>query len=554
MTVFTVVEAPSSYNVNLGRPTMNAFKSIASTYHQKIKYPVGRRVGEVTRDQPSSQKCYMEIVKIEAKRTRVRGKETMYRPRGKKINCIQAEEIHAVLTGEQEERNVVVFSWGPLQLTSISPAVEEHKLNVVSGARVVKQKKRHFGPEKDKVIVEQVQALLTAGHIREVQYPTWLSNVVLVSKGHGKFYSGVRITMFHGCVPGIPSDTIGTGRSRESQLCYDGRYGMRLNPAKCTFDIKGGKFLGYIVTERGIEVNPEKVRAIQEMALPKSIRDVQRLRGRIAALSRFISRSVHRSYDFFRVLRKAGKFEWNKQCEKDFAELKDHLADLPILVKPSPRERLCVYLSTTNHVVSLVLVKQEGTDRQPVYYVSHALFGPKAQYTKAEKVALALITTARRLIPYFLSHPITVLMNSVVVRIMTQPDISGRLVKWTIELEEYDIDYQPRTAVKAQASSDFIAEMTPGYANEVWKVYVDGASIKKRSGVEAVFISSTGEKIKLAVKLDFRASNNEAKYEAVLVGLRATKEMEVDRVIVYSDSQLATQQVMGTYEIKMKGW
>ncbi|XP_073121586.1 uncharacterized protein [Henckelia pumila] len=102
----------------------------------------------------------------------------------------------------------------------------------------------------------------------------------------------------------------------------------------------------------------------------------------------------------------------------------------------------------------------------------------------------------------------------------------------------------------AQALSDFIAEMSHGHAAEVWKVYVDGASNNKGSGVGAVFISSTGEKVKLAVKLYFRASNNEAEHEAVLVGFRAAKEMGVDRIILHSDSQLAIQQVDGTYEIK----
>lgn len=118
------------------------------------------------------------------------------------------------------------------------------------------------------------------------------------------------------------------------------KYGMRLTPAKCTFGVKGGKFLGYIVTERGIEVNPEKVQAIQDMTAPRSVREVQRLSGRIAALSRFISRSAHRSYHFFQVLRKARRFEWNEQFDKAFTELKQHLAELSVLAKPKPGKRL----------------------------------------------------------------------------------------------------------------------------------------------------------------------------------------------------------------------
>lgn len=322
--------------------------------------------------------------------------------------------------------------------------------------------------------------------------------------------------------------------------------GSSVNP----FWSQGGKFLGYMVTERGIEVNPEKVRAIQEMTAPNSVRKVQRLRGRIAALSRFISRSAHRSYNFFQTLRKARKFEWNEQCDQAFKELKQHLVELSVLAKPESGERLWVYLSATEHAVSVVLVKQDGRDQKPVYYVSHALRGPEIRYIEVEKIALALVTAARRLRPYFLSHPITVLTNSSVGRIMTQPDIYGRLVKWTIELGEYDIDYQPRTAIKAQALLDFIAEMLPVGVEEPWKVYVDGAANKEGSGVGVVLIPPTGEKLKIAVKLDFRASNNEAEYEAVLVGLRAAKEAEAERIVVFSDSQLPTQQVKGSYETK----
>ncbi|XP_073057183.1 uncharacterized protein [Primulina eburnea] len=86
MTVFTVVNAPTSYNIILGRPAMNALRAVASTYHQKLKFPVGNRIGEVRRDQPSSRKCYAETVKIENKRARRDGES---RRSGK-------EEVHSI--------------------------------------------------------------------------------------------------------------------------------------------------------------------------------------------------------------------------------------------------------------------------------------------------------------------------------------------------------------------------------------------------------------------------------------------------------------------------
>ncbi|XP_073120902.1 uncharacterized protein [Henckelia pumila] len=208
MTRFTLVEAPSSYNVILGRPAMNSFKAGASAYHQKIKFPVGDKVGEVQGDQPSSRKCYAETVKIDYKRARQNGKEGALG--GREVYSVEEskseyEEVEIELgqTGKSVKiardlawliealrgcliQNKDVFAWAQGDLVRVSSQVAEHKLNISSGSRPVLQKKRHFGAEKDKVIAEQVQELLRAGHIKEIQFPTWLSNVVLVPKATGK--------------------------------------------------------------------------------------------------------------------------------------------------------------------------------------------------------------------------------------------------------------------------------------------------------------------------------------------------------------------------------
>ncbi|XP_073049605.1 uncharacterized protein [Primulina eburnea] len=599
MTVFTVVSAPTSYNIILGRPAMNAFRAVASAYHQKLKFPVRNRVGEVWGDKPSSRKCYAETVKIENKRAR-RGGESR-RPWKEEVHSIQhvrmvegdEQEEVSILPGQPTkttkiardlepatraqllqclEKNADIFAWSSSELVGIYPHVAEHKLNIIPGSRAVKQRKRHFSPEKDKVIADHVGELLRAGQIREVQFPTWLSNVVLVTQISRQMED-----------VWVPSDPLGPGRSGEgyspskpgrnievyvddilvksrahTELIPDleetfstlREYGVRLNPAKCTFGVKSGKFLGFMVTERGIEVNPEKVRSITEMTSPKSVKDVQRLTGRIAALSRFIFRSAHRSYPFFQALRKAKEFGWDEKCEKAFEELKNHLAGLPVLEKPGPGEKLWVYLSATEYAVSSVLIREEGTDQRPVYYVSHALKGPEVRYTEVEKVALALVITARKLRPYFLSHPITVLTNTPLGRIMTQPEISGRLVKWNVELGEYDIEYQPRKAIKAQALSNFITEIIVPDIRGIWRIFVDGASGKDGSGVGVLLISPTEKKIQLAVRLDFRASNNEAEYEAVIIGIKAARDAGATRVIIYTDSQLVAQQVKGAYEAR----
>ncbi|XP_073063960.1 uncharacterized protein [Primulina eburnea] len=286
------------------------------------------------------------------------------------------------------------------------------------------------------------------------------------------------------------------------------------------------------------------------MSPPGNQQEVQKLAGRIAALSRFISRAAHRSLPFFLLLRKAKKFEWDEECMKAFDDLKKYLAELPILAKPAPGEQLYVFFSATEIAVSSVLIRQKGTEQSPVYYISHVLKGAELRYAVVGKLALALVTTARRLKPYFLSHPIMVLTNSPLGKIMTHADISGRLVKWTTELGEYDIQYGPQTSIKAQALADFLAETQHVEVEDLWKASVDGSSTKEGSGVGVLLISPKRDELKLAVRLDFRESNNEAEYEAVLACLRAAWQVGAARVHIFSDSQLVAHQMNGSYDIK----
>ena len=87
---------------------------------------------------------------------------------------------------------------------------------------------------------------------------------------------------------------------------------MKLNPSKCVFGVTAGKFLGFMVSHRGIEVNPEKVRAIMELEPPRTVKEVQSLNGKIPALNRFVSKTTDKCLPFFCTLRKS--FEWTDDC------------------------------------------------------------------------------------------------------------------------------------------------------------------------------------------------------------------------------------------------
>jgi hypothetical protein len=136
------------------------------------------------------------------------------------------------------------------------------------------------------------------------------------------------------------------------------KYNMKLNPTKCAFRVSSGKFLGFMVSQRGIEANPEKVRAVLEMEAPRTTKQLQRLTGRIAALNRFISRSTNKCLPFFKILRKA--FMWSEECEEAFRKLKEYLTNPPLLSRPTEGEILYLYLAVSPLAVSSVLVREDS--------------------------------------------------------------------------------------------------------------------------------------------------------------------------------------------------
>ena len=125
-----------------------------------------------------------------------------------------------------------------------------------------------------------------------------------------------------------------------------------------------------------------------------------------------------------------------------------------------------------------------------------------------------------------------------------------------IEFSQFDIEYLPRTAIKAQALADFIAEFTfpdednPTNNSKRWTIQTDGSSAQKRGGVRVVITTPNGEILKYGVLLRFSATNNEAEYEGILTGLRLGKAFGVKNLLIQSDSKLVVEQIKGEYEAK----
>ena len=290
------------------------------------------------------------------------------------------------------------------------------------------------------------------------------------------------------------------------------KYGMTLNPSKCAFGVNAGRFLGFMVTQRGIEANHVELKAILQSPAPSFKKGIQQLAGRLAALGRFISRFTDHLKPFFTTLRGPNRAEWNEECDRAFIAIKQYLTEPSILMSPEAGETLYLYLAASDIAVSVALFKECGdTKLRLVFFISKSLTDAETRYSHLERVDLALQTSAQNLRPYFQAHPVVVLTDLPLRGTIHKPDLSGRMARW-------------RT------------------------LCVDGVSGKTRAGIGLQLTSPTGERIEQAVCLGFSASNNELEYEAMIVGLELSLAMGADSLSVQSNSQLVVGQVNAKLE------
>ncbi|XP_065623514.1 uncharacterized protein LOC136064949 [Quercus suber] len=517
--MFLVVDCSSAYNGILGRPTLNSWKTATLTYHLMIKFPTDHGIGELRENQVAAWECYIAMLEMEDHHQTmcVEEQRTVAEPveeleeitldeskpeRTTRIGTMVGQPVRQALAAFLR-RNQDVFAWSHKDMPGIDPSVMVHKLNVKPATPPVRQKKRVFAHERDLAIAEEVRKLLEAGFIREVYYPEWLANVVMVKKASGKWRMCVDFTdlnkacpkdsyllplidalvdstarhqllsfmdAFSGynqikmkeadqektsfvtsqglfCYKVMPFRLKNAGATyqrlmnkmfthqieRNVQVYVDDMlvkslhendhlnelqetfdtlrsYNMKLNPSKCVFGVTAGKFLGFMVSQRGIKVNPEKIRAIMKLELPRTVKDVQSLNGKVAALNRFISKATDKCLPFFRILRKS--FEWIDECQKAFEDLKKYLTSPPSLSPSKPGEDLYLYLAVSRVVVSAALVREEEGTQRLVYFISRGFRGAEERYLQMEKLAFALVTAARKLKPYFQVHTIIVLTDN----------------------------------------------------------------------------------------------------------------------------------------------
>ena len=214
---FLVVDCPLAYNVIIGCLTLNKLRAVTSTYHLLVRFPTENGIGELKGDQATARECYFASLGIETTH------QTMKIDEGQRL-VEPFEELEEVMLDDQKpdrttnietkmdgrlkesmikflKNNSDVFAWTHEDMPGIDPSVIYHKLNFDLSIRPIKQKRRVFAPDRNQAISDEVEKLLTTGFIREVYYPDWLANVVMVKQPNGKWRMCVDFTDLNKAYP-----------------------------------------------------------------------------------------------------------------------------------------------------------------------------------------------------------------------------------------------------------------------------------------------------------------------------------------------------------------
>ncbi|GAA0166380.1 hypothetical protein LIER_21544 [Lithospermum erythrorhizon] len=258
------------------------------------------------------------------------------------------------------------------------------------------------------------------------------------------------------------------------------------------------------------------------------------------------------------------KFTWDDEYKAAFEELKKYLGSPQLLSRPEPGEQLQLYLAISEVAVSSVQIREVERVQRPIYYVSHVLRDAEERYPVIDKAAFALVISARKLKAYFESHPIQVVTDQPLKRVLTSPALSGQLTTWAIELSEFEISYVPRTSIRAQALADFVTECTAHQPQVIqgpdtegaeqvqpkWTLFVDGARNDQGTGAGVLIVGPREVTLEYALRFSFPATNNEAEYEAMILGLKLVRSMEIGELLVKEDSKLVIDQIRGSRGVK----
>nr|GEY23272.1 reverse transcriptase domain-containing protein [Tanacetum cinerariifolium] len=550
------------------RTGLRALQAISLTIHFMIKFPTPRSIPTLVTRTVIVAEC--QRLKRKQMIERGAGQKTPQEEEGPErvdlteqtlVNPANPDQLVTIGGNLLEEcksqlrmllkKNMDVFAWELTDMTGVPRRIIEHSLNVNPSIEPVAQKRRVLASDKTHVVIKEMaqdDEENTAFYIDRGTY--CYTKMSFGLKNAGATYQRLVGTAFQSQVgTNLEAyvDDMVIKRNGEKMLITDiaktfdnlRRINMKLNPKKCSFGVEEGKFLGYMVTSKGIRANPKKTKAIADMQSPQTLKEMQSLSGQLAALKRFLSRSAEKSLPFFETLKDITKenkdeYHWTKSAEKAFQEMKQCIVGLPLLTTPVKEETLYVYLAATTEAVSAMLLTERKGKQCLIHYVRRTMNKAERNYAPMEKLALSLLHMSRRLRRYFEAHPIKVITDQPLKQILNKAQASGKLEKYSVELGTYIIAYEPRNAIKGQVLSEFLSEAPVGThtekffrlpANvpnqddvEKWTLFTNGASNNKRSGAGLVLISPSGVEFMYALRINFTSTNNEAEYEALLAG------------------------------------
>ncbi|KAG9458899.1 hypothetical protein H6P81_003407 [Aristolochia fimbriata] len=460
-------------------------------------------------------------------------------------------------------------------MPGLDPLVAVHKLAVHPSARPVKQSQRRFRPGLVPEIEKEVDKLIAANFIREVKYPSWIANIIPVKKKNGQIRVSVNFCDMNKAYPkddfplpitelmvdattGHEALSFMDGLSGYNQIrmdpkdeeltvfrtpkgifyykvmlfglknagvtyqramqnifndflhkrveCYVDdlvvktkqwsdhlldlravferlrRFQLKMNPLKWAFSVTSGKFLGFIVHHRGIEIDQSKIEAIQKMPKPRNISELKSFQGHLAYIRRFISNLAGRCQPFSRLLKKDTPFEWDESCQNAFNNIRAYLTKPLVLVAPIVDRPLLLYITAQEKSVGALLAQcDEDNKERSLYYLSRTLVGAELNYTPIEK---------------------------------TYEEI-------------------------------FLVEVLPP-----WEMYFGGAARRNGAGAGVLFVSPRRDLLLFSFVLTQNCSNNEAEYQAILLGLGMAVEMKLSQLNINDDSTLVIKKIIGEFEVK----
>ncbi|TYK00337.1 uncharacterized protein E5676_scaffold451G001590 [Cucumis melo var. makuwa] len=274
------------------------------------------------------------------------------------------------------------------------------------------------------------------------------------------------------------------------------KYQLRMNPLKCAFDVTSGKFLGFIVRYRGIDIDQSKIDAIQKMPRPKSLHDLRSLQGQLAYIRRFISNMASQCQPFKTLMRKGENFMCDEACQNFFDSIKKYLLNQPVLKAPVPSKPLILYITAQERSLGAFLAQEEEKGKEcALYYLSRTLVEAKVNYSLIEKMCLALFFAINKLRHY---------MQTFTVHLVTKAD-----------------------PIK----------------------YVLSSTKKWRRGKHRPHFSLE-HMLPYNFALAKLCSNNVAEYQALIIDLQITLEIEVSFIEIYGDSKLIINQLSLQYDVK----